>query len=90
MSDKAMTFDHLTPEQKAHFKSLTSAPRIAWITVAMWIGLNVAFFTSDYFGATARMSLWVGMLLNSFVGYVAFSVVHDSVHRAVSASVVGQ
>jgi len=86
MSDRALTFDHFTPEQKSHFKSLTSAPRLAWLTVAMWVALNAAFFCSDYLGATGRMPLWVGMLLNSAVGYVAFSVVHDSIHRAVSVN----
>src|SRR5450755_3170152 len=86
MSDKALTFQHLTPKQKADFKSLTTAPPIAWLTLLMWIALNAAFITSDYLGVTGRMPLWLGMLLNSFVGYVAFSVVHDSIHRAVSAN----
>lgn len=86
MSDRTISFDHLTPTQKAHFKALTSAPKIAWLTLFLWVVLNVAFFCSDYLGVTHRIPLWVGMLINSFVGYVAFSVVHDSIHRAVSTN----
>jgi fatty acid desaturase len=86
MSDRAVSFDHLTQEQRSRFKALTSTPRVAWITIAMWVGLNAAFFFSDYFGTTGRMPLWIGMILNSAVGYVAFSVVHDSIHRAVSVN----
>ena len=86
MSDKIVSLDHLRPEQKAYFKALTSTPRIAWPTVVMWLGLNVAFLSSYIFGAMGQMPLWVGLLINSVVGYAAFSVVHDSVHRTISAN----
>jgi fatty acid desaturase len=52
----------------------------------MWVGLNAAFFSSYYLGGTGRVSLWMGTVMNSVVGYVAFSVVHDSLHRAVSTN----
>jgi fatty acid desaturase len=84
MSDRNVSFDHLTQGQRAHFKSLTSAPPLAWLTFALWVLLNAAFLCSDVLGVTGRIPLWVGMLINSFVGYVAFSVVHDSIHRAIS------
>jgi fatty acid desaturase len=87
MSDRNISFDHLTPEQRAEFKSLTSTPKIAWLTLAMWVTLNAAFLVSDTLGVSGRMPLWVGMLINSVVGYVAFSVVHDSIHRAVSTNI---
>jgi beta-carotene hydroxylase len=86
MSDRTISFDQLTPEQHAQFKLLTSAPRVAWLTVTMWVALNAAFFSSYYLGGTGRIPLWVGMLLNCVVGYVAFSVVHDSLHRAISTN----
>jgi fatty acid desaturase len=86
MSDRTISFDDFTSEQKAQFKSLTGAPKIAWLTLSLWILLNVAFFSSDFLGVSGRLSLWAGMLINSFVGYLAFSVVHDSVHRAVSTN----
>jgi beta-carotene hydroxylase len=87
MSDRTLTFDHWSPEQRAYFKSLTTTPAIAWPSVAMWIGLNTAFLSSYFFCGTGRLPLWAGMLMNSIVGYVAFSVVHDSLHRAVSSNI---
>ena len=86
MSDRNISIDRLTPEQRARFKSLTSAPPMAWLTLSLWVVLNAAFFCSDFLGVTGRLPLWVGMLINSFVGYVAFSVVHDSIHRAISSN----
>jgi fatty acid desaturase len=86
MSDRNVSFDQLTPEQRAQFKSLTNAPPMAWLTLSLWVLLNAAFLCSDTLGVTGRIPLWVGMLVNSVVGYVAFSVVHDSIHRAVSTN----
>jgi beta-carotene hydroxylase len=85
MSDRNVSFDRLTPAERTRFKTLTSAPPLGWLTLALWVLLNAAFLCSDTLGVTGRIPLWVGMLVNSLVGYVAFSVVHDSIHRAVSA-----
>jgi hypothetical protein len=85
MSDRNVSFDRLTPAERTRFKTLTSAPPLGWLTLALWVLLNAAFLCSDTLGVTGRIHLWVGMLVNSLVGYVAFSVVHDSIHRAVSA-----
>lgn len=87
MSSHVVSIEHLTPAQRVQFKILTSTPKIAWPTVVMWLGLNVAFLCAYYFGGTGQIPLWVGMLINSVVGYAAFSVVHDSVHRTVSSNV---
>jgi beta-carotene hydroxylase len=86
MSDRVVSFDHLTSDQKTRFKFLTSTPKAAWPTLAMWVGLNAAFFSSYYLGGSGRIPLWMGTVMNSVVGYVAFSVVHDSLHRAVSTN----
>jgi hypothetical protein len=73
MSDGTVSFERFTADQKTQSKSLTSAPRLAWPTVTMWVGLNVAFLCSHYFGGTGQIPLWVGMVINSAVGYIAFS-----------------
>jgi beta-carotene hydroxylase len=86
MSDRNISFDHLSQAQRAQFKSLTSTPPLAWLTLSLWLLLNAAFLCSDTLGVTGRIPLWVSMLINSFVGYVAFSVVHDSIHRAISTN----
>jgi beta-carotene hydroxylase len=86
MSDRTISFDGLTVDQRNQFKVLTSTPAIAWPTVAMWVGLTTAFLSCDILGSSGRMPLWLGMLVNSVVGYAAFSVVHDSLHRAISTN----
>jgi fatty acid desaturase len=86
MSDRTIAFHELTADERAQFKALTSAPKVAWPTALMWVGLNAAFFASYFLCGTGRMPLWIGMLIDSVVGYVAFSVVHDSLHRAISTN----
>ncbi|MFT4256893.1 MAG: fatty acid desaturase [Pseudoxanthomonas sp.] len=49
--------------------------------------LVLTVIASDTLTVLRHIPLWVGMLLNAVIGYVAFSVVHDSVHRAVSTNV---
>jgi len=65
MSDRTISFDGLTVDQMSQFKVLTSTPTIAWPTVAMWVGLTTAFLSCDILGASGRMPLWLGMLVNS-------------------------
>jgi len=86
MSDRTISLDGLTLEQQRQFKVLTGTPAIAWLTVAMWVVLTAVFLSCDILGASGRIPLWLGMLLNSVVGYLAFSVVHDSLHRAISTN----
>jgi beta-carotene hydroxylase len=86
MSDRTISFDGLTVDQRSQFKVLTRTPAIAWPTVAMWVGLTAVFLSCDILGASGRIPLWLGMLMNSVVGYAAFSVVHDSLHRAISTN----
>jgi beta-carotene hydroxylase len=86
MSTPVISTAHLAAEKKMQFKALTSTPMLAWLTLSMWIVLNVVFLSSYYFASTGQIPLWVGMLLNSVVGYAAFSVVHDSVHRSISVN----
>jgi beta-carotene hydroxylase len=86
MNSAAISLASLTTEQQARFKSLTRTPVLAWPTFCMWIVLMLTFFASDYLAVTRHIPLWLGMLINSVVGYLAFSVVHDSIHRAVSSN----
>ena len=84
MSDRIISFENFSGEQLGRFKRLTSTPTLAWPTFCMWIVLNLAFFSSYYLCGTGKLPLWIGMLADSIVGYLAFSVVHDSLHRAIS------
>jgi beta-carotene hydroxylase len=84
---KLIPLDALTPEERREFKRLTRAPPVAWPTVILFVLLAVTYVSVYWFGGTGVIPLWVGTLLNTVVGYVAFSVAHDSIHRAVSSNV---
>ncbi|MDI3258145.1 MAG: fatty acid desaturase [Sinobacteraceae bacterium] len=86
MSKSIVNLDALTAPQRMQFKQLTSTPKLAWPTVILWVVLTVTFGGTYYFCGTGRVPLWVGTLLNTVVGYVSFSVIHDSIHRAVSSN----
>jgi beta-carotene hydroxylase len=78
---------HLTPAQREELKRLTRAPRLAWPTVILWLVLTVTFVVSDVLGVARLLPLWLCTLVNGTIGYVAFSVAHDSIHRSISSNV---
>ncbi|MEC9357975.1 MAG: fatty acid desaturase [Pseudomonadota bacterium] len=84
MRSEPVDLSGLDPQRKAQFRALTSAPDVAWPTVIL-CGILVVSYVSVYASAgLGLMPLWVGMLINAAVGYVSFSVAHDSIHRAIS------
>lgn len=86
MSKSVVPLDSLSPEQKALFRKLTSAPPVAWPTVILCAVLVVTFVSVYMLCGLNILPLWAGTIINSIVGYVAFSVGHDSIHRSVSAN----
>lgn len=83
---KVISLDALSPNERRQFKQLTSAPPVAWPTVILFGLLAVTYISVYWFGGAGVIPLWVGTLLNTVVGYVAFSVAHDSIHRAISSN----
>ena len=86
MSNAPLNLASLAPEQKALFNSLTRAPKIAWPTVALWAVVLGVYLSSYVLAGIGVVPLWVGMVVNSVIGYFAFSIVHDSIHRAISTN----
>lgn len=84
MSSAPLNLSSLDAEQSARFKRLTQAPGIAWPTVALWAVVLGVYLSSYVLAGVGRIPLWVGMVVNSVIGYFAFSIVHDSIHRAIS------
>jgi beta-carotene hydroxylase len=82
-----VSLDSLTAEQRERIKKLTTAPTLATPTVLMWAVLTASYLASDTLAVQGRIPLWAGMLINSAVGYMAFSVAHDALHRAISTNV---
>ncbi|WP_295685313.1 fatty acid desaturase [uncultured Nevskia sp.] len=86
MSTAPVSLNGLSPEQKAEFNRLTRAPDIAWPTVALWVLVVGVYLSSYVLAGIGVMPLWWGMVINSVIGYFAFSIVHDSIHRAISTN----
>lgn len=86
MSTAKISTDHLSPDEKKRLKEMTRAPTIAWPTVIMWAVLSLGIIGSDILAVLGHIPLWAGMLINATIGYLAFSVGHDSIHRAVSSN----
>lgn len=75
---------HLDASQKARFQQLTRAPKVAWVTVTMCAALLIGTVGTDVLALRGTIPLWTGLVINSVIGYLAFSVVHDAIHRAIS------
>lgn len=86
MSRNIINLDGLGEEDKARLKKLTSPPRLSLPTVAMCAILVVVYVLIYTFGFAGVLPLWIGMLVNALVGYLAFSVAHDSIHRSISSN----
>lgn len=84
MSKTIVSLDSLNPEQTVRFRQLTAAPPLAWPTAILWAILVISFLSVYWLCGTGRWPLWLGMLLNTGVGYIAFSVAHDAIHRSIS------
>ncbi|AXQ28483.1 fatty acid desaturase [Solimonas sp. K1W22B-7] len=84
MSKTIVALDNLGPDEIARFRELTAAPPVAWPTVILNILLIATFLSVYGFCGTGQWPLWLGLVVNTTVGYVAFSVAHDAIHRSIS------
>lgn len=87
MSTAPLTLSRLDADARARFKALTTAPEIAWPTLSLWLLVMTVYIGTDVLAFMGRIPLWTGTLVNGAIGYLAFSVVHDAIHRAVSTDV---
>lgn len=86
MRQPTFTLSHLDGAAQARFRALTRAPRVSWPTIALWGLVMTVYLGSDVLAVMGVIPLWLGMLCNSVIGYLAFSVVHDAIHRAISTN----
>ena len=86
MKHPVLNLASLDPCSQAELKGLTTAPAVAWPTVLLWLALTLAILSSYALCLGGVLPLWVGALINSVVGYMAFSVGHDAVHRSISTN----
>jgi beta-carotene hydroxylase len=84
MSQLRLPLDRLPAEQRAALQQLTRTRGLAWPTVALWAVLTLTYLSVYTLAGLGQMPLALGLLLNTVVGYVAFSVAHDAIHRAIA------
>ncbi|MCK5769947.1 fatty acid desaturase [Algiphilus sp.] len=75
---------HLDPAQRRELARLSRVRGVAVPTLMLAVAVVVGTVTVDALALTGALPLWGGALLNSLLGYFAFSVAHDAIHRAVS------
>ena len=76
----------LEPARQTQLKSLTSAPALAWPTLVTWAVMTILYVGSTVLGVRGDIPLWLGLLVNSAVGYLTFTIIHDSLHRNISTN----
>ncbi len=84
MHHNVVDLNLLSPQDQARFKSLTATPGLSRPVLLLWLMVLGAYVMSWVGGLAGWLPLWAGMLINSVAGYYAFSIAHDSIHRAVS------
>lgn len=76
----------LDPPRQAALRQLTATPRLALPTVLLWLLVVGGYVASDVLSMRGQIPLSAGMVINSVIGYYAFTGVHDSIHRAISTN----
>ncbi len=59
---------------------------MSWPTVSMFIVLLFTIACAYILSLSGAIPLWGGTIINSIVGYLSFSVAHDSIHRSLSTN----
>jgi beta-carotene hydroxylase len=85
VASNIIDLENLDPQRKAWLKELTKAPKLALPTAIMCVVLVVTYTAVYITGFAGLLPLWVGLVINSVVGYLAFSVAHDAIHRSISS-----
>lgn len=70
--------------RRAELERLTRMRGTSWPAVGLCALLVAGIVASDALAVLGAIPLWLGMLANTVIGYLAFSVVHDAIHRAVA------
>lgn len=85
MTRSIINLADLDADRKAKLALLTKAPVLSKPSVIMCAVLVTTYIAVYIFGFAGILPLWLGMISNAVVGYLAFSVAHDAIHRAISS-----
>lgn len=79
---------HVIPEsiqdQPEVFKQLCQRPALAWPTVVLWLLAASVWGLGTWAGVTGTLAYGWVLLINGWATFLAFTVLHDASHRAIS------
>ena len=67
-------------------QTILKAPRLAWPTILLWLGLLLFWVSSFILGATGTIPLWVCAIFSALFGFWLFVPFHEASHGAVGRS----
>ena len=73
------------PCKDKYFRSLLSAPKIAWPTLGLLSLSLVVLLGASALAIAGRIPLWLAAIANGVAMYNLFSVAHDGTHRSLSS-----
>ena len=68
------------------FQSYLRAPKLAIPTTLIFIVALTGIIATWRYALAGDIEMWVGSIINGFLSYWMFSVIHDSAHRSLSKS----
>ncbi|MDX2426185.1 MAG: fatty acid desaturase [Cycloclasticus sp.] len=81
-----MSTEQTTPTSEEYFRTLIKAPTLAIPTTLMFIAVMTSMGAVWYYALEGSLPLWQGAIINGFLSYCLFSVIHDSSHRSLSSN----
>ena len=72
----------LDSTRRRELEQITRVQATAWPTVILCVILVTGVAASDVLALTGVIPLWAGLIANSLLGYLAFSVAHDAIQDA--------
>ena len=75
-----------TPASDEYFKSLLRAPTIAVPTMMLFVVVMSGIGAVWYYALNGMLPMWQGAIINGFLTYGLFSVIHDASHHSLSSN----
>lgn len=81
MSSPLARFD-VPPEKRAAIAALSRVPRVSPAVLGLLVASTGGVIAADVLALLGYINLWWACLVNCFLMYWQFTVVHDSIHRS--------
>ena len=72
--------------REPRFRKLTTIPVFAWEAIGLFVFMFTGYGLSTYFYLQGQIHWSVLIAVNGFMAFLAFTILHDSTHRAVSGN----